>query len=137
MPITYHTTQAPLEDYWRLFTATGWNDEYCISAQELAAALRASRHVLGAFDGGRLVGFGRIVTDGVLHAMIYDLIVEPEYQGRGIGAELLALLVGKCREERIPDIQLFCARGKRGFYEKRGFKARDDDSPGMDYAGPR
>jgi len=42
------------------------------------------------------VGFGRIVTDGILHAMVYDLITDPEYQGSGVGSEVLRMLVAKC-----------------------------------------
>ncbi len=33
----------------------------------------------------------------------------------------------------LHDIQLFSARGKREYYEKRGFMARPEDGPGMQY----
>lgn len=80
-----------------------------------------------------MVGFGRIVTDGVLHAMIYDMIVDPAFQGQGVGTKILCMLVRWCNEAHIRDIQLFCARGKRAFYEKNGFVSRSDDAPGMQY----
>ncbi len=84
-----------------------------------------------------LVGFGRIVSDGILHAMVYDFITHPEYQSKGVDSEVLTRLVEKCQESGIRDIQLFCAKGKRRFYEKRGFVARAEEGPGMDYAGPK
>jgi GNAT superfamily N-acetyltransferase len=62
-----------------------------------------------------------------------EMIVLPAYQGQGIGGEILRRLVGKCQQAGIRDIQLFCAHGKRAFYEKRGFFARPDDAPGMQY----
>ena len=96
-------------------------------------ALRSSWYVLSAYDGEQLVGFGRLVSDGILHAMIYELIVLPEYRCRGIGGQILEKLVDKCREAGVRDIQLFCARGKRAFYEKRGFAVRPEDEPGMQY----
>ena len=65
--------------------------------------------------------------------MIYDLIVRPDYQMRGIGGRILERLVDQCLRLGVRDIQLFCARGKRAFYEKRGFAARPDDAPGMQY----
>jgi GNAT superfamily N-acetyltransferase len=65
--------------------------------------------------------------------MVYDMIVLPAYQGQGIGGVILDRLVEKCRAAGIRDIQLFCARGKRSFYEKRGFIARPDEAPGMQY----
>lgn len=127
-------SEAPASDqFWELFQTTGWNQKYRLEPEELLGALRSSWYVLSAYEDGRLVGFGRLVSDGILHAMIYELIVLPEYQGQGIGGQILERLVGKCQEVGVRDIQLFCAVGKREFYEKRGFVARPDDAPGMQY----
>jgi GNAT superfamily N-acetyltransferase len=133
MALEYRTALCSPESFWALFLSTGWNQEYRLSPQELSAAVLNSWCVITAYEGERLVGFGRVVSDGVVHAMIYDLITDPTFQGQGIGTEILARLVSKCNEAGIRDIQLFCAKGKRDFYEKRGFKARPDDSPGMEY----
>ncbi|MBI3579732.1 MAG: GNAT family N-acetyltransferase [Ignavibacteriales bacterium] len=133
MNITYKSELNTIEGFWTLFESTGWNAEYQISARDLRTAVTNSWHVIAAYDGDRLVGFGRIVSDGILHAMVYDLITDSEYQCKGIGTEILTRLVEKCRESNIPDIQLFCARGKRAFYEHRGFRARHEESPGMEY----
>lgn len=96
-------------------------------------ALRASWFVLGAYDGDTLVGFGRMTSDTIMHAMIYDLIVLPEYQGKGIGSQILGRLVEHCKQAGVRDIQLFSVRGKCEFYKKCGFTARPDDAPGMQY----
>ena len=133
MSIEFRPELPTSDQFWNLFQTTGWNEKYKLSADDLAQALRSSWHVLAAFDGDRLIGFGRLVSDGVLHAMIYELIVLPEYQGQGIGGKILEKLVEKCKEAGIRDIQLFCAAGKREFYEKRGFAVRPDDAPGMQY----
>jgi GNAT superfamily N-acetyltransferase len=121
------------DQLWELYQTTDWNENYRLSPDELTRALQSSWYVLSAFDGECLVGFGRLVSDGVLHAMIYELIVLPEYQDRGIGGVILEMLVKHCRNVGIRDIQLFCAKGKRDYYEKRGFRARPVDSPGMQY----
>ena len=121
------------DQFWKLFQTTGWNEKYLLSSDELMRALRSSWYVLSAYNGERLVGFGRLVSDGILHAMIYELIVLPEYQGQGIGGKILEKLVKKCKESGVRDIQLFCASGKREFYEKRGFVVRSEDAPGMQY----
>lgn len=133
MQIKYQTEIISIDGYWELFETTGWNNDYQISKQDLADVLKKSWYYLAAYDGDRLVGFGRVSTDGILHAMIYDLITDPEYQAHGIGTEILSRLVKKCKDENIRDIQLFCAKGKRIFYEKRGFVARGVESPGMEY----
>jgi GNAT superfamily N-acetyltransferase len=133
MSIEFRSAIPESSQFWRLFESTGWNENYHLAPEELISALHSSWYVLAAYNGEQLVGFGRLVSDGVLHAMIYELIVLPECQGQGIGGEILEKLVEKCREAGVRDIQLFCARGKRGFYEKRGFMARPDDAPGMQY----
>jgi GNAT superfamily N-acetyltransferase len=129
--ITLRETHPEKEDFLSLFETTGWNTEYEASADDLALALQNSWLTVAAYDEDRLVGFGRAVSDHVLHAMIYDMIVLPEYQGKGIGTMVLRRLVDRCHASGIKDIQLFCAKGKKGFYEKNGFLPRSDDAPGM------
>lgn len=119
------------EAFFTLFESTGWNKEYQLDADQLHSAMHHSWTMVAAYDGERLVGFGRVVSDGILHALIVDLIVLPEAQGRGIGTTMLRELVARCRKAGVRDIQLFCARGQAGFYEKHGFQPRPVDAPGM------
>jgi GNAT superfamily N-acetyltransferase len=79
-------------------------------------------------------GFGRLICDGVMHALVLDLIVAPDRQGQGIGRTILRRLLERCDASGIRDVQLFCASGKQGFYRKMGFEARPDDAPGMQLA---
>ena len=116
----------PIEQFWDLFETTGWNLFFQATCEEYARALANSWLVVSAYNGKRLVGVGRVVTDGAIHAMIYDLIVHPDYQRGGIGSQILGILIEKCKEAKIHDIQLFCAPGKRAFYEKRHFAARSE-----------
>ena len=133
-PVTYRTEKPAPDDYAALFETTGWNARYRASHAELAQALAQSWHVVSAYEGERLVGTGRIVSDGVLYAMIYDMIVQPSHQGQGIGTAILRRLVARCRQAGLRDIQLFSARGKTDFYRKRGFVVRPADAPGMMFA---
>jgi predicted N-acetyltransferase YhbS len=59
--------------------------------------------------------------------------VAPDHQRQSIGGEILDRLVQHCQTAHVRDIQLFCAIGKRAFYERHGFVARADDAPGMQY----
>ena len=74
--------------------------------------------------------------DGVHHALIVDMIVHPEYQGKHIGATLLTKLVQRCKDNNIRDIQLFAAADKSDFYKKGGFRLRPENAPGMEYEYP-
>ena len=131
MTIRYSEQLPDKQQYFELFLTTGWNQQYQASPEEVEQANRNSWLTVSAYDGDKLVGFGRVVTDFVLHAMIFDMIILPAYQGQGIGTMVLEKLVKKCKDHGIRDIQLFCAKGKRGFYEKNGFEVRAEDAPGM------
>lgn len=118
--------------FFALFETTGWNATYRLSADDLAHAIETSWAVICAYEEGRLVGFGRVMCDGKVHAFILDMIVAPDRQDRGIGSEILKRLVAQCRSAGIRDIQLFSAKGKSGFYKKHGFRLRPEDAPAME-----
>jgi GNAT superfamily N-acetyltransferase len=132
MDLRYQTFPPTPDQYFALFETTGWNIEYQLTPHDLARALKESEFMVSAYDEDRLVGFGRAVSDSI-HAIIYDLIVAPDHQRQSIGGEILDRLVQHCQTAHVRDIQLFCAIGKRAFYERHGFVARADDAPGMQY----
>ncbi len=124
------------DDFFDLFSTTGWNDEeYHLSADQLHQAIQHSWYTISVYEDDRLIGFGRVISDGMLHAFIVDMIVHPQDQGKGIGRSVLEKLVHRCKNAGINDIQLFCATGKSGFYTKSGFVPRSADAPGMQYKG--
>jgi GNAT superfamily N-acetyltransferase len=129
--IIYKDNQPDPREYIELFETTGWNKVYKADLGELSQALDRSWHVVTAYDGDQLVGVGRVVSDGVLYAMICDMIVRPSHQNRGIGSTILRRLVERCKAAGLRDIQLFSAKGKAPFYRNRGFVERPEDAPGM------
>ncbi len=138
--VVYRAGIPPVEAFAALFETTGWNDEFRepMSFGDFERALGASDLAVGVYDrDDRLVGVGRVLSDGALHALIVDVIVEPSMQGRGIGTAIMQRLVAHCRERGIRDVQLFCARGKREFYERLGFRSRDPEAPGMQLVDDR
>lgn len=129
--VTFSDSLPGSKDYWVLFQTTGWNDKYKLSEDELNASIQNSWYACSLYDSDKLIGFGRIICDGIFHALIVDLMIHPDYQGQGYGSQLLEKLVDKCKEHRVRSIQLFSAKGKFGFYEKYGFEKRASDAPGM------
>ncbi|MNR49373.1 Acetyltransferase (GNAT) family protein [compost metagenome] len=59
------------------------------------------------------------------------MIVMPEYQNKGYGKRIMNKLLQYCKTNGIRWVQLACAKGKKEFYEKFGFKERAVDAPGM------
>jgi len=119
------------KQFFELFETTTWNIKYELSSKELYIALKNSWYCISVYDEDVLIGFGRIICDGAVHALILDLIIHPDRQREGIGTEIMNKLITKCKKHKIRDIQLFSAKNKAGFYEKLGFEKRNTDSPGM------
>ncbi len=132
MGILYSNKLPEKDEYFKLFESTGWNEKYQLDKNRLYDSLKHSWYLISAYDDDELVGFGRILSDGILHGLIVDLIVLPDFQGKGIGGKILTYLLEKCKSSKICDIQLFCANGKISFYEKYGFLRRSNDAPGME-----
>lgn len=51
--------------------------------------VRESARVVGLYEGDRLVGFCRVVSDDEVIAWLADVFVLPECRGRGLGVELV------------------------------------------------
>lgn len=72
------------------------------------------------FDQAKLVGVGRALADGIDCSYICDIAVNPEYQGLGLGKDIVAKLVKL--SEGHKKIILYANPGKEDFYKKFGFK---------------
>jgi len=82
-------------------------------------AFQNSFAVVFAFDGDNLIGFGRAMADGAYQAAVYDIVVLPEYQKRGIGRLIMERILEKIAH---CNIILYANIGREGFYEKLGFR---------------
>ncbi len=72
------------EDYFNLRQRAGWNNW---SKEQTIRALKNSLYDIIAVDN-RVIGMGRLLGDG-LYYIIVDIVAAPEYQGKGIGSELI------------------------------------------------
>ena len=101
----------------------GW--PHAPSPDRHLAVLEGSRHVVLAREGteDRVVGFVTAVGDGVLSAYIPLLEVLPEFQGRGIGTELVRRLLADLVDLYMVD--LCCDEALVPFYERLGFRRWD------------
>ena len=71
-----------------------------------------------AFDGDRIVGAARAITDGVRCAAVFDVCVLPSHRGRGIGRMLLRALVEALAGQFVI---LTCDRPLEKMYAEFGF----------------
>lgn len=106
-----------------------------LDAGTVALGLEGSLYAVYAMAEGGLIGFARVIGDGVTAFYIQDVIVAPEWQGRGVGRAVMEHVMGYIEGHACADaiVGLMCAKGKDGFYEKFGFWSRPNErfGPGM------
>jgi GNAT superfamily N-acetyltransferase len=118
---------------------------------KLEAALRnsflvASLHlqVIDGGDGGgapgpaaaaaaeeTLVGLARATSDHAFNATIWDVIVDPDYQGQGLGRALVEQVVRALLRREIGNVTLFADAKVVEFYRQMGFECDPEGIKGM------
>lgn len=129
--IVYKAAPPTWQEYARLFSSTGWMPILNVSEDDLKRVFDGTWYWITAYQDENIVGAGRLLSDGILYALICDIIVMPYHQNKGIGSAILKRLVKKCKDSDIKRVWLFAAPGKASFYEKDGFSVRPTEAPGM------
>lgn len=84
---------------------------------------------ISIFDKDKIIAMARVIGDIGLDYYIKDVIVRPEYQGKGIGRLLINELLRFINDNGISGTQIFvelCAMpDKIPFYQKFGFNANE------------
>ena len=114
--MSYIENSLQYEDYFNLRQRVGWNNW---SKEQTIRALKNSLYDIIAVDNG-VIGMGRLLGDG-LYYIIVDIVVAPEYQGKGIGSELIKRFLDYA-DSQTPSgsrasIQLIAENVNEGFYE--------------------
>lgn len=100
----------------------------------LERAVRGS-WCFGLYEGGRQIGFARVVTDRATYAYLADVYVLEAYQGRGLGTWLVSVIMA------APDLQglrrfALATRDAHGLYAKFGFAPLAAPDRHMEIARP-
>ncbi len=123
------------EEYMGLRKMVGWVQ---FPLEQAKACIEKAFMILCVRDDEKAIGVVRLLWDGGYIAFLSDVIVDPLYQGQGIGRKLVEASIRKLKEEMKPGykvkLTLNSAIGKEPFYEKFGFRVRpnEDAGPGMD-----
>lgn len=116
-----------VEEYNYLFDIVGWGS-YPVEISK--KALSNNIYSVSIYDNDNIIGYGRIIGDGIIFLYIHDIMVKPEYQGKGIGKTIMQKLLSKVEELRKenPDLLLYlgASKGKEDFYRKCGFITREE-----------
>ncbi len=104
----------------RLYDGAGWWPDWGLDG--IGRAIDTSVAV-GAWDGEKLVAFARAISDGEHRAYVEDVVVDPEYRGRGIGEGIVAALVEAIGGVHV--VSLYCEPERVEFYGRNGFRASE------------
>ena len=96
--------------------------------EDTYSMLANSDLVISAWEDTSLIGFGRVLTDYVFRASIWDVIIDHQYQGQDIGTQLMRHILDHPSLENVELIWL-CTREKQAFYATLGFS--DQEQTGM------
>jgi ribosomal protein S18 acetylase RimI-like enzyme len=97
------------------------------SVASIAIAIRSSARVVAAYSTDNiLIGFGRLISDGVYYGTLWDIAVHPGFRRRGIGGAIVSDLLQPCREAGFRMVGLFTAIHNSEFYRAAGFSMLDD-----------
>jgi ribosomal protein S18 acetylase RimI-like enzyme len=88
--------------------------------KDLEKAFSNSIYKCFVYESEKIVGVGRALADGIDCSYICDVAVLPDYQGLGIGKDIVSKLVELSKGHR--KIILYSNPGKESFYKKLGFK---------------
>ena len=95
------TDQITPEEYMDLRRKVGWVE---FPVEEAKACVENAYLVLSVRDGEKAIGLVRLLWDGGYVAFLSDLIVDPTYQGQGIGRELVETVIRRIRKSYFPRI---------------------------------
>lgn len=99
------------------------------SLEQTRLAMEHTLFRVSVFDGNQIVAMARVIGDMGLDYYIKDVIVRPEYQGKGIGRMLINEILQFIDDHGIAGTEIFvelCAMpDKIPFYEKFGFSANE------------
>ncbi|PDZ16560.1 MULTISPECIES: GNAT family N-acetyltransferase [Bacillus] len=104
-----------------VYESLGWNSLQ-LTVNELEQMCKQSWYAMYAFDDKKLVGMGRIISDGVITGVICGVCVLPEYEYIGIGKEIVERLIQHCEQNKVIP-QLMCVEKLQSYYESIGFQA--------------
>lgn len=79
----------------------------------------------------RLIGFSRATSDHAFNATVWDVVVHPDFQGRGLGKALMRQTIERLRREDISNITLFADPQVVEFYRGLGFLQDPEGIKGM------
>lgn len=89
------------------------------TAEEQEIMFKNSFAVVFVYDNDQIVGVARALSDGICQAAVYNIALDEEYRGYGIGRELIKRLLDQLQGQMVI---LYTHPKNIELYEKLGFR---------------
>ena len=120
------------DDFVLIRKSVGWNE---ISYEQIKKALKNSMYNVSVYEDNKCIGVGRIVGDGILKGMFTDIMVDPNFQGSGVGKLILTSLINELeknvKEGESFQLEASPTANNRDFYIKCGMKYKPENQDGV------
>ena len=116
-----------VEEFNYLYDTVGWESyEKDITKKALSNTI----YSVSVYDDEKIIGFGRLIGDGICFLYIHDVMVAPEYQNKKIGTQIMNKLINQINQIKLENpyvrVYLGASKGKEEFYKKFGFVTREE-----------
>lgn len=119
------------EEYMEMRKLVEWSG---FPLEQAAEGIKHTSHLVVFRKDRKVIALARVLTDYGYVVYIADVIVHPDFQGKGLGRVLMNNVMGYIKSQLKPGykkmISLMAAQGKEEFYKKFGFVARPNEMYG-------
>ncbi|RMD72395.1 MAG: GNAT family N-acetyltransferase [Cyanobacteria bacterium J149] len=132
----FFSTNQPIDLYEleELCDSVGWARR---PLRKVKKALEHSYLVASAWEvrGAKtsLIGFARATSDHAFNATIWDVVIHPRFQSKGLGKAFMKYIIKKLRKDDISNVTLFADAHVVEFYQRLGFIPDPEGIRGMFY----
>ena len=120
MAIELRTDPFPSNAQMHELSRAAWGGD--AEPADVSGILSRSLAHVGAYDGGRLIGFVNVAWDGGIHAFILDTAVHPDFRGQGIATRLVKEATSLARQRGAHWLHVDFEPHLEKFYRDCGFR---------------
>ena len=122
-----------LKDFQDMHILLGWK---YLDNDVVQKSLDNSMFKVSVKENGKTIGIARIIGDWATHELLCDVMVDPNFQGKGIGTKMITHLNNKVQEfvNNGKDeflVELLPTTGRESFYVKCGYKYKPENMAGV------
>ncbi|MFT2140354.1 GNAT family N-acetyltransferase [Mammaliicoccus sp. P-M59] len=112
------------EDLQKLYLSVGW-DVYVKNNEDMTVLLKNACYFVTVWNHDQLVGLTRVISDDHSIAYVQDILIDPDYQGNGIGSKLLNMIKERFNHVRQVVLMTDTSEKTINFYEKNELLSLD------------